>query len=656
MKIFILLIIFYALNIYILAQNKNSSIVEHEKRAFESDQKISGVQYPGDQNIDITYYKLNLKLDYPPKKYLYGAVTVSAKINSSSLNSFSLDLQDELNVDSVKQGKQKLTFNHNNAKLKVTLNTAYVKGQEFTITVYYQGTPGSSGFGSFEFSNHNGKPVIWSLSEPYGASDWFPCKDTPADKADSSDVWVTCDSSLTAVSNGLLQKVVDNHNGTSTYEWKNIYPIAQYLISIAVSNYKKYVTYYHYAPADSMPIENYIYPELFNTVKNYLDETAEMITIFSQKYGQYPFIKEKYGQVEFGWSGGMEHQTATSLGAFGEDIQSHELAHQWFGDKVTCADWNDIWLNEGFATYSQAIYHEVKSGKSAYDSFIQNMMKTAATAKGPVYVQDISSVNSIFNYARSYAKGAVVLHMLKGVVGDSTFFKILKTYLDDPKLAYNSATTKDFETVAEKVYGKSLAYFFNEWIYGENYPFYTVGWNYSAAGKNMYTFNVTISQRMKTDPKFFTMPIQLRIHTSVGDTTVTVFNDQQNQQFTIEIKGEPIYFDFDPNNLILKQVSPIDYVDPTKPQTFALKQNFPNPFNPSTKIEYNIPVTSQGYLHVSLKIYDVIGNEIETLVDKGQRPNHYIIKFSGNNLPSGVYIYALKAGNYFSARKMVLIK
>ncbi len=656
MKTLLFLIIFYSLNSFAVAQNSIIQIAKAEKNAFKNFEKIEQIQYPGDRKIDVIYYKLNLKLEYPPTKYLVGAVTIGAKSNYPSLTSFFLDLQDALNVDSVKMGNKKLSFTHSNAKLQITLDSAYGLGKRFFVTVYYEGIPGSSGFGSFEFSTHKGQPVIWSLSEPYGASDWFQNKDTPSDKADSSKVWVTCDSNLIAVSNGLLQKVINNHNGTFTYKWKNSYPIAQYLISIAVSNYKKYVTYYHYAVNDSMPIENYIYPESFNAVKSYLNLTAEMISIFSKKFGQYPFIKEKYGQVQFGWSGGMENQTITSLGAFGADIQSHELAHQWFGDKVTCADWNDIWLNEGFATYSQAIYHEVKNGESTYKSFMQNLMKTAFTAKGSIYVNNISSVNNIFNYARSYAKGAVVLYMLRGIVGDSTFFRILRSYLDDPRFAYGVATTSDFESVAEKIYGKKLDYFFNEWIFGQNYPSYSVHWNYSVFGNDIYNVKLNINQTTNIIPRFFTMPIQLKFHTAIGDTLITVFNNQQNQVFNIAIKGKPKYFDFDPNDLILKKIAVIDYKDLTKPLSFALEQNYPNPFNPVTNIAYDIPVTPQGFVHVKLIIYDVLGNEVEILVDKVQPANHYSVKFYEKNLPSGIYIYTLKAGNYFTARKMVLLK
>ncbi|MHB9013093.1 MAG: M1 family metallopeptidase [Ignavibacteriaceae bacterium] len=633
------------------------NLVRSEKHQFQNYYKINKILYPGDSSINVTYYGLNLTLTYSPN-YLKGIATVNAKSTENNLTNFFLDLQDPLLVDSVLLNGSKIPFIHSSAKLNITLPRIYNYGEQFSLVIYYQGIPGSSGFGSFEFGSHNNQPAIWSLSEPYGASDWFPCKDTPADKADSSDVWVTCSNSLIAASNGTLQSVVDNGNGTHTFKWKNIYPIAQYLISIAISDYTVYTTYYHYAPSDSMPVVFYIYPEDFNNAKPYLDKVANMIAVFSNFYGPYPFLKEKYGEAEFGWSWGMEHQTITSLGGFDDDLEAHELAHQWYGDKITCADWQDIWLNEGFATFSEAVYFGATSGTDAYNLMMTSFMNNAKNAVGSVYVQNISNVNSIFDYNRSYAKGAVVLHMLKGIMGDSLFFQLMKTYASDPKVAYGAATTANFEADAEKVYGSSLSYFFNEWIYGENYPHYSVSWNYNFIGNNIYSVNLNLSQTTNTNPAFFTMPIQIQVKTSAGDTIVTILNNQQNQLISFNVKGKPNYINFDPNNLILKDISIIDSVDLTKPQTFTLYQNYPNPFNPSTTINYSIPVNSKGFIQVKLIVYDELGNIVARLVDKAEPAGTYSVKFPPGNkhLASGVYYYQIIAGDYIQTKNMILLK
>lgn len=652
---YLLIAILFAPNCF--PQLNKGNLVKYEKYQFQNYNKINKILYPGDSSINITYYGLNLNITYSPN-YLKGIATISAKSTENGLTNFFLDLQDTMHVDSVLLNGSQVYFKHSLAKLEITLPRSYNIGEQFSVIIYYQGVPGSSGFGSFEFSSHNNAPAIWSLSEPYGASDWFPCKDTPADKADSSDVWVTCSNSLIAASNGTLQAVVDNGDGTHTFKWKNIYPIAQYLISIAISNYTVYTTYYHYAPSDSMPIVFYIYPEDFNSAKPYLDKVANMIAIFSKFYGPYPFLKEKYGEAQFGWGGGMEHQTMTSLGGFDEDLEAHELAHQWYGDKITCADWQDIWLNEGFASFSEAVYFGAVSGLNSYNLMMNSFMDNAKNAVGSIYVQNISNVNSIFDYDRSYAKGAVVLHMLKGIMGDSLFYQLMKTYASDPKLAYRSAHTADFELDAEKVYGSTLGYFFNEWIYGVGYPHYTVSWNYDYINNNIYSVNLNISQTTNTNPAFFTMPIQIQVKTSAGDTIVTIFNNRQNQLISFNVKGTPQYINFDPNNLILKDISIIDSVDLTKPQTFTLYQNYPNPFNPSTLINYSIPVNSKGFIPVKLIVYDELGNVVAKLVDKTQPAGTYSVKFPPGNkhLASGIYYYQIIAGSYNQTKNMVLIK
>ena len=340
------------------------------------------------------------------------------------------------------------------------------------------------------------------------------------------------------MSNGKLISITDNGDGTKTYKWHNSYPIAQYLLSLAITNYTIYTNYYNYSPVDSMPVVHHIYPETFPSVQSVLDKTPLMIKIYSDRFGQYPFLREKYGHAQFGWSGGMEHQTCSSMGVFAEDIISHELAHQWFGDDITCKDWHHIWLNEGFATYCTGLYYEAAYGPATYNSYMASQMVTAQTAVGSIYVQDISNIDEIFNGARSYSKGSVVLHMLRGIVGDTVFFKILKSYIADPTLAYNVAVTEDFQRNAEAVSGLNLEYFFSEWIYGVNYPQYNLTWNYTPASGNLYNVTLNLSQQNNTNPSYFTMPVKIKISTAVSDTVFTIFNDQQSQQYGFTVLGQ----------------------------------------------------------------------------------------------------------------------
>lgn len=652
MKIYSYVIIIFLLSLPALAQiNVISGL---ESKQFAHINKLQNVLYPGDSTIDIRYYKLDLSLTFSPQN-LIGAVTVNLK-PVFPLSQFFLDLQDKLTVDSITINGIANQFAHTNNRLVVTLPRVYNSGELISTLIYYHGIPGSSGFGSFTFGYHDSEPVIYTLSEPYGASDWFPCKDTPADKADSSDQWITCTSDLYAVSNGKLMSITNNGNGTTTYKWKNSYPIAQYLLSLAITNYTIYTNYYKYSPVDSMPVVHHVYPETFSLAKDVLDKTPLMIQIFSDRFGPYPFLKEKYGHAQFGWPGGMEHQTCSSMGSFSEDIVSHELSHQWFGDKITPKDWHHIWLNEGFATYSTGLYYEAVYGPSVLKSYMDTQMQIALSAVGSIYVQDITSVDEIFSSARSYSKGSVVLHMLRGIVGDTVFFKILKSYIADPALAYNVAVTEDFQRNAEKVSGLDLGYFFNEWIYGVNYPQYGLTWKYSPASANLYNVTLNLSQQNNPNPSFFTMPVKIKISTAVSDTFFAVLNNQQTQQFTFTVLGRPTGLILDPDNIVLKTINIIDIPDELKPASFQLKQNYPNPFNPETNIEFSI--TSRSV--VTIKVFNEIGEEIAQIMNEEKLPGTYTVQFSstqGNkSLPSGIYIYQIKAGTYTASKKMMILK
>lgn len=643
---YILVLIFYISG---FPQENKQPYIEYEKDNFLKNHRFTSASYPGDSSFDAIYYKLNLNLSYSPQQ-LIGEVTVSAKSLVNNLNSVFLDLSNVLSVDSVRLNSLPCSYNHTGNKLTIFLDQHLSLDEQFTLIIYYRGTPVGTGLGSFVFDSHNEQPSIWTLSEPYGASDWWACKDTPSDKADSSDVWITCSSNLIGVSNGKLTDVIDNGDGTKTYKWKNRYPIANYLISLAISNYSVYEDFFQYSEAaPPMPVVNYIYPENLDGLKPLLDKTVPMLKLFGQLFGEYPFIKEKYGHAQFG-GGGMEHQTVTSIGAFTEGVVAHELAHQWFGDKVTCKNWENIWLNEGFATYGEGLYDEFLLGEEEYASFLNFNMGRAKKAVGSIYVQDISSISEIFNGNRSYSKGAIVLHMLRGMVGDPIFFNILRNYLNDPLLSYGTATTEDFERVAEETSGTDLGYFFDQWIYGENYPKYTIDWDWERVLSEGYKINLRIEQSVNTYPHFFTMPVKVKISMAKGDTTISLFNNAQVQDFTFTVAGEPTSLTFDPNNLILKDVI---ISDPSSLiLDFRLEQNYPNPFNTSTQIRFKIPSLQK----VLLKVFNPLGENVAVLANEELPAGDYTINFNPTDLPSGVYLYSLTAGESIETKKMILLK
>ena len=240
--------------------------------------------------------------------------------------------------------------------------------------------------------------------------------------------------------------------------------------------------------------------------------------------------------------------------------------------------------------------------------------------------------------------------------GDSVFFNILKSYASSPELRYRNAATDDFKNIAEQVYGKDLTYFFNEWIYGKNYPHYQYGWSFQNDGVNTYQIILRLTQSYNSDPGYFTMPVEIKVHTTSKDTIVKIFNDQNPQEFEFSVTGKPEYLVFDPNNLIMKEVEITDTVDITKPETYILDQNYPNPFNPSTTIRYEIPVSQQGFVPVKITVFNALGQQIAVLVNEEKPAGIYEVKLDIPGLSSGIYFYKLTAPGFSIVKKMVVSK
>ena len=597
--------------------------------------------------FDVTYYRLALNI-VSQSNYIQGKVTVTG-ICRDTAHILTLDLVNQMHIDSVLINGQVMSYHQNNDWFDISLARSYTIGEILSVDVFYEGDPSSTGFGSFIFTSHSGLPWVHSLSEPYGAKDWWPCKNDPSDKADSADIIVTCDSTLKVGSEGTLLSALNNGNGTSTYHWNERYPIASYLISVAITNYNQFSNWFKYSPTDSMEVLNYILPEHDSTARQNLPRVIPMLAIYSNLFGLYPFIKEKYGHAEISGGSSMEHQTMTSLTSFHEDVISHELAHQWFGDMITCKTWSDLWLNEGFAQYCSALYRERQYGVNSYWTYINTQLSLAKLAQGAIGIADTSSVRNLFNSARIYSKGAIILHMLRHVVGDSIFFRSLYSYANNAALKYSTATIKDFQSVCETVAGKNLGYFFQEWIYGDRFPNYNYSWTWKSIGDSAF---LTLSIEQSTigaTPSFYTMPIDIRITTKGMDTTISVFNNAQQQIYTIKCLSKPSSVLLDPDGWILKFSTSRNEQPPS---SYQLEQNYPNPFNSTTTISYQLP--SRG--PVILKIFDILGREISTTVNAIQSAGVYEYQWNPQTHASGIYIYRLSAGNVQLQRKMVFLK
>ena len=604
-------------------------------------------------SIDVVYYTLDLRISVTPA-YLEGSAGLTARCLADTVSSIILDLSGPMRVDSVIAGSKRTSFIRYNQAVEILLDRTYQKNETIRAVLFYQGIPSQSGFGSFVFAAHSGVPWVWSLSEPYGARDWWPCKDHPSDKADSVDIRIRCDARFKVGSNGRRLAVVNNGDGSATTTWSERYPIAPYLVSVTLTNFEEFTNWFRYSATDSMPILNYVLPEHLGAALSSLPKTVDMLEIFSNSFGLYPFIAEKYGHCEFGAGGAMEHQTMTSTTTFNEITIAHELGHQWFGDLITCANWHELWLNEGFATYTEAVYLEKQYGPAWYRSHMQEQMNDALSAEGTLYLQDTTSVRDMFANSRVYAKGGAVLHMLRHVLGDSTFSRALRAYVADPRFRFAVATTRDFQQVCEVVSGQSLGYFFDEWVFGEKYPVYTFSWKtWNESGQDFAS--VTIDQVTRTDnPRFFTMPVDIQMKAAGWDTTISVMHQFSGQVFQFALPARPDSVILDPGDWVLKQVLPSEV---TLPQEIILMQNYPNPFNAGTVIVYRLPSRMQ----VNLRVFNALGQQVATLVDEREEPGSRSVQWDGRsdrNVPqaSGTYLYRLATERGVRTGKMVLVR
>jgi aminopeptidase N len=622
-----------------------TELCSRAKVAFQRSSRTSTLT-PEQEKIDVIYYRLNLEINpdtYTIQGYTQGTIIVL----DSTLAYLELDFTNSLTVSQVTLNGDTTGYTHSSNHLQISLPSTMNIGDTLTTGITYSGTPPSTGFGSFNFDTHNGQRLIWTLSEPYGARDWWPCKDDPSDKADSVDIVVTVPDYLTVASNGSLESVVYPDSNLATYHWKETYSIATYLVSLAIYPYQVWYDEYVSANNDTMPLEFYVFPDHYNyVVYNYL-KTKNMIGAFATAFGEYPFLNEKYGHAEFGWGGGMEHQTLTSLGGWGEWLIAHELAHQWWGDMVTCANFHHIWLNEGFARYGEAVWIENQQGSVGYHNY---MMSVAYYGSGTIYVENASSTSAIFNGNLSYNKASWVLHMLRHVVGDSLFFAGMKTYGETFK--YQSVVTEDFQGVMEAVSGKDLSTFFQQWIYDQGHPKYQVGWEQE--GDSLL---VSVEQKQAVGP-VFSMPIDLKINCTDTTFMVVVENSQAYQLYVVDLppSKEVVALVLDPGDWILKTVSYGEYVAVEEstpiPRTWALWPPYPNPFNPVVTIDFQVPKQQQ----VRVGVYDLQGRLVDRLLDDQLIPGKYSLKWEGSHIASGVYLIRLQSDAFQQVRKVLLLK
>jgi len=601
---------------------------------------------------DVTFYDLQMDLN-PTTQILSGTTTVLAEVTGTSLATLDLNLMNIMTVSAVRAAGSAANFSHTGNVLTITLDRTYQPGEMVTVSVDYSGNPEGDGFG---WNSYGGDPLIWTLSEPYGARHWWPCKDLNTDKADSVDLRVTVPDDLIVASNGLLASETVPSPGKKTFHWKERYPIPTYLVSLAIHPFATFSnTYTGLDGVTTMPVDYYVIPDYLWQAQSGYPVTVDMLEVFAAGFGEYPFINEKYGHAHFPWGGGMEHQTMTSLSysAYSEHIISHELGHQWFGDMITCADFHHIWLNEGFATWTEAYWKEMMpgGGSAAYRA---EMNDAAYFGAGTIYVENPNNFWEIFEYNLTYQKASWVPHMLRGVLGDEDFFAGLQAYRES--LGFASATTEQFRDVFEEVSGRDLDNFFQQWVYGAGHPQYQV--NYTTENNGGSTALQVRIEQIQSEP-VFDMKLQLKVDQALGNQIYSVENNQRVQYYSFTVPGSVAGLELDPNDWVLCQ---INYGGPSNVPSLVkdeprLLPNVPNPFNPSTSINYELPADS----HVRLSVYDLSGRLVRVLTDTPMTAGRHSVRWDGRDVQgqssaSGIYFVRMNAGGKTGLRKITLVQ
>lgn len=596
---------------------------------------------PDENKYDVKYQKLDIAMTNNSAA-VSGTATTIAQVTQAPFTRFVCELLG-MQVSTVKINGQTVSFVNNGTTVSANLTNALNLGDLFTVEITYSGTAQEGII--VNTSQLYGFTVAASLSESYSADGWWPSKQVLTDKIDSSDVWVTVASNLKAGSNGLLENITPMPNNKMRYEWKSRYPIDYYLISVAVADYQEYNVYAHPAGlADSILVQNYIYdtPLALSNNQAKLDSTANLIEFFSDIYGLYPFYKEKYGHCQAPIGGGMEHQTMTTIYRFDFGIVAHELGHQWFGDNVTCASWAHIWVNEGFANYSEylALEHFRPGQERPYMDELHSYVIPDLATTGTAYCDDTTDENRIFDYAMTYAKGAAIIHSLRFEVNnDSLFFAGLKLY--QQQNAFGTGTDETVKNVFEGITGQDFTDFFNQWYYGTGYPGFNIEWNQT--GGQTY-LQVTETQSAPNLTPFFKTSLELTLSSGQGDTTVRVFIDQPTELFTFNWNNPLSSISIDPNQWILNTDGSITQ----NTALVGLNEQLAGSINLYPNPASNMVALSSNNAMRNITLYDMTGRFI-TSYAVGNQP---VFSFDASALSNGMYIAQIETTTGGIARKL----
>lgn len=573
---------------------------------------------------------------------------VDTALNKIQLNAYNNSIQ----VISV--GMAGTLFSHNDDLLEINLDNTYMPGDIVEVSIDYYHKDVTDG------AFYAGGGFIFTDCEPEGARRWFPCWDRPSDKA-ALEVMATVPSSVRLGSNGVL---VDSTlvGENLVYHWKSDNPIATYIMVLTAKKNYNLDIYYWERPSDGKMIPFRFY---YNDGENpdvMADMSLEMSDWFSEGYGEYPFEKNGFATLnsEFTW-GGMENQTLTSLcpGCWFESLVAHEFAHMWFGDMISPGTWADLWLNEGFATWSEAYWYESYDGYNGYKDDIEANASYYKNANpgwpiyNPEWIEETPPNGTLFNGAITYAKSCCVLHQFRYIVGDSLFFAAIYNYATDTvNFKHKTVVTEDFVDKMSETVGEDMGWYFYPWLEQPNHPIYKNEYYFDQGEDDTWSVNF-LAKQIQTDAPFFPMELNIYVaFTDLSDTTLRFRNMENEESFVFWFNKEPVYLAFDlSNDIVLKQASLVLSTDETEmTSTTRLIGNLPNPANNETVISYYLEESGLS----TIDLIDLSGRMVKQIRNEVQDAGPHQVNLKTDNLESGVYFYKLSVNGQNFVNKMII--
>ncbi len=609
-------------------------------------------------SYDVKYYELSLKIA-PEERVIGGSLLCLAEV-VQELSQFVLDLSSVYLIDSVliKNEYEKfvqVNFKHENGKIAIPLQEKLQVGRFVDIKVFYNGKPKRAEYPPWDDGfvwkkTASGSHWIGVACEGGGGDIWWPCKDHPSDESDSMRLFFTVPNDLKCASNGKLVGTTENEDSTTTFEWFVSTPINNYNVTLYIADYKLIEDNYLSISGKTIPFEFWVLPEYYEKALAYMDVFKKEFDYLESICGPFPFGTDKHGWA-YSPYWGMEHQSIIAYGddfttnRYGYDyIHYHELAHEWWGNLITAKDWADLWIHEGLATYMEALYVEHLFGKKKYFEFIKGITPRNQHTS-PLAPRKQITADEAFDDLNSYHRGAATMHTLRYHLGEDKFFNLLKRWAYPDSTDFDNTngrqcrlyTTDDMKEKAELITGVDLDPFFDAFMRETKFPQLSLIRNEDEA---------LFEWKTKND-----VPLDLSVQVSVNGVIQVV--EMIDGKGKAEINGSDV-INIDPYKWILMGTPVITSCDEAerKVMKYELEQNFPNPFNPSTNINFSIAERGK----VSIKIYNMLGEEISELANKTMEAGDHSIEFKASNLPSGTYFCRMQAGSYSETSKMLLIK